>query len=164
MSTKLWVCMHDSVQVPQVLSSVDDSSHMICNVPLCALKIEICCICFVYFSLPAVWKCLKHMDEWSLCTDKLNFRFDCPWTSKIFSDFATPDIRCNLGLDGCWFYQINTGGTNNAIKKRLWYAVLYSKYEKIVWKSFECSEINTQNIFSSHKNTSFRIKHDYQYL
>jgi len=42
-----------------VLSAVDDSSHMICNLPLCALKIEIYCICFVYFSLPAVWKCLK---------------------------------------------------------------------------------------------------------
>ena len=37
-----------------VLSSVDDSSHMNCNVPLCALKIKIYWICFVYFSLPAV--------------------------------------------------------------------------------------------------------------
>ena len=53
-----------------VLSSVDESSHMICNVPLCALKIEIYCICFVYLSLPAVWKCLKYTDKWSLCMDK----------------------------------------------------------------------------------------------
>ena len=37
-----------------VLSSVDDSSHMICNIPLCAFKIEIL-QAFVYFSIPAVW-------------------------------------------------------------------------------------------------------------
>ena len=77
-----------------VLSSVDDS--MICNVPLCALKIEIYCIVFVYFSIPAVWICLNYMDKWSSCTDEYNFRFGCPWT-KIFSDFATP-VVCTLLL------------------------------------------------------------------
>ena len=32
-----------------VLSSEDDSSHMICNVPLCALKIKIYCVFFCLF-------------------------------------------------------------------------------------------------------------------
>ena len=39
-----WTEAQKSYLCQPVLSSVDDSSHMICNVPLCALKIEIYCI------------------------------------------------------------------------------------------------------------------------
>ena len=40
-----------------LLSSVDDSSHMLCNVPLCALKIQIYCMFLFIFSIPVstIW-------------------------------------------------------------------------------------------------------------
>ena len=73
-----------------VLSSVYYSSQLISNVQLRALKIEIYCM-FLFILVYLLYEyvlIIRTSDVYGRTSR--TFRFGCPWTSMIFSDFVNP--------------------------------------------------------------------------